>query len=529
MIRIWHWQTRSWQNSRPRIRCTARVHQEVMAEKQEAAVGAIKKEMSGLWLILMLCPVFGISQQENIHSYKKRVLETTEVEILTSYYEQAGRNASVTGGIGTEELTDIAPSIVVSIPLNPDDILSVDVGISTYTSASSSNLDPFDKSGASSNAEGDDDEGEEEDEGNASGVVGSPWVASSGASRQDTWGSVTVGYSHSSDDRDHIFNANASFATEYDYTSIGFGGGYTRLFNEKNSELSLKGNVYLDSWMPRYPTELDTYLEVGGNLNSGFFSNIDILNENGDITNKNSLNTWRPIDGFSLISDKKRNSFALSVSFSQILGKGTQMSVFADVVEQQGWLSNPMQRVYFADIPNYFVGNASSIPNYTSSQNTDVFMLSDDMERLPANRLKIPVGLRINHYFNEILTARTYYRYYFDDWGLQSHTASLELPIKISPNFTIYPSYRYYTQSQIDYFAPFDSHLSVSQYYTSDYDLSRYDAHQYGFGITYTDIFTRFRTWKFGLKSIDLRFNNYQRSTGLTANYFGVGFKFEKD
>ena len=205
------------------------------------------------------------------------------------------------------------------------------------------------------------------------------------------------------------------------------------------------------------------------------------------------------------------------------------MSVFADVVNQQGWLSNPMQRVYFADAPNYFIGNPSSIPYYTSSRNKDVFMLADDMERLPDNRMKFPIGFRLNHYFNEVLTVRTYYRYYFDDWGLQSHTASIELPFKITQNFTLYPSYRYYTQNQIDYFAPFDTHLSTSQYYTSDFDLSAYDAHQIGFGITYTDIFTKFRTWHFGLKSIDLKYNNYQRSTGLNANYFGLGFKFVMD
>ncbi|GLU42894.1 DUF3570 domain-containing protein [Allomuricauda sp. NBRC 101325] len=509
-----------------------------MEEKQEVVVVAINEQKHGFWLILLLMPLWGMAQQENASSYKKRVLESTEVDILSSYYDQTGNNAAVTGGLGTEELSDVAGSIVVSIPLNADDVLSVDLGISTYTSASSSNLNPFDitktggVSGASTGnggiAGGDDDEEDDHNIGNGySGVIGSPWVASSGASRQDTWGNVTVGYSHSSDDRDQIVSAYASFSTEYDYMSIGFGGGYTRLFNEKNTEVSVKGSVYLDNWLPRYPTELDSYLEAGGNLNGGFFTGVDILDSNGQVTDKNGSNTWRPIDGFGLISDKKRNSYALTLSFSQILGKNTQMSVFADVVRQDGWLANPMQRVYFADVNNYFIGNPASIPNYTSSENKDVFMLADDIERLPNSRLKIPIGFRLNQYINEIVTVRTYYRYYFDDWGLQSHTASIELPIKISQNFTLYPSYRYYTQNQVDYFAPFDAHLSTEQYYTSDYDLSQYDAYQYGFGVSYTDIFTRFRTWHFGLKSIDLKYNNYHRTTGLKANYFGLGFKFE--
>jgi hypothetical protein len=67
--------------------------------------------------------------------------------------------------------------------------------------------------------------------------------------------------------------------------------------------------------------------------------------------------------------------------------------------------------------------------------------------------------------------VRTYYRYYFDDWGLSSHTASGEVPIKVSDKFILCPLYRYYTQTAADYFAPFDHHLSKDEFYTSDYNL----------------------------------------------------------
>jgi hypothetical protein len=76
--------------------------------------------------------------------YKKRVLETTEIDFLTGFYIQDGDNAAVSGGIGTEELTDVSATFIIYIPLNDDDILSIDAGISAYTSASSSNIDPFD-------------------------------------------------------------------------------------------------------------------------------------------------------------------------------------------------------------------------------------------------------------------------------------------------------------------------------------------------------------------------------------------------
>ena len=474
---------------------------------------------------MFLFGYLGYSQDEPIATYKKRVLEQTEVDFLMSYYSQDGDNAAVTGGIGTEELTDITPTFVFSIPLNEDDVLTVDAGISSYTSASSSNLNPFDVSGASNSGEDDDDEDDDNDRvqnGQASDIIGSPWVASSGASQQDVWGSITVDYSHSSDDRNFIWNTNISFATEYDYTSFGLGGGVAKLFNEKNTELSAHAKVYIDLWNPLYPTELDSYLDVDGDLDDGFFEDVDILDQNGNISTN-----WQPINGFSLIKDKGRNTYALTLSWAQILNKNSQFSFFVDIVQQQGWLGNPMQRVYFTDTENYFIGNASSIPNYTSKQNKDVFQLADDIERLPDSRFKIPVGFRYNHYLNEKTSLRTYYRFYTDDWGIVSHTASIELPFKISSKFTLYPSYRFYNQTAADYFAPFDEHLSTDQYYTSDYDLSKFSSNQFGFGVSYTDIFTKAHIWKLGLKNIDFRYNYYKRDTGLTANYFALGFKFQ--
>ncbi|NMH88409.1 DUF3570 domain-containing protein [Flavivirga algicola] len=470
-------------------------------------------------------------QKDSISSYKKRVLETTEIDFLMSYYQQEGNHASVAGGIGNEDLTDITPTFVVAIPLNADDVLTIDAGISTYTSASSSNLDPFDASGASNGNGYDDDDDKTvvKKQSSASNVTGSPWVASSGASSQDTWGGINASYSHSSNDRNTIWSANAAFATEYDYASFGFGAGFTKLFNEKNTEISLKAQVYLDTWNPKYPTELDSYLEAGQNLNNGFFNGIDILDQSGNAIDKNSATAWSPFNT-TLIQDRSRNSFTLSLSFSQILSKNAQFSIFLDLVQQKGWLANPMQRVYFQDRANYYIGNATSIPNYASPTNRDVFHLADDIERLPNSRFKIPIGARFNYYINETVSLRAYYRYYFDDWGINSHTASIELPVKLAQGkFAIYPTYRYYNQTAADYFATYESHLSTSEFYTSDYDLSEFNSNQYGLGLRYTDIFTKFKIFNCGLKSFDIKYSIYNRSDGLKAGILSTGFKFILD
>lgn len=419
-------------------------------------------------VFLFLCSVISFGQDNT--TYTKRVLEATEINLLFSYYGQDGKNAAVTGGEGTEELTDATSSIVVKIPVNPDDVLTVDAGISAYTSASSSNVNPLD--------------------GNPNNNA-SPFSASSGASRQDVLVYFNPSYQHSSEDRNSIVSANAYFSSEYDYFSVGFGAGYTRLFNEKNTEIGISANVFLDKWNPQYPIE----------LRNGF--------ADSRISGPGSY-----ASSFAAFENENRNSYAVSFLFSQILNKRLQGSVFLDLVRQKGLLSTPFQRVYFGDVADFFIED---------------FQLADDVERLPDSRFKIPLGARLNYFAGDRFVVRSYYRFYTDDWGITSHTANLEIPIKLSDAFTLYPSYRYYVQTASDYFYTKEDATSILDFYTSDYDLSAYNAHQYGIGARYKDIFTKAKVFMFGLKTVDLRVNAYDRSDGLNAFIFTLGTTFVAD
>ncbi len=411
------------------------------------------------WFFCMV--IFG---QNTDTSYKKRVLETSELETLFSYYSQDGPNAAVTGGEGTEELTDATSTIVLRMPLNADDVLTIDTGISAYTSASSSNVNPFD-------GRGDAD----------------PFDASSGASRSDVLAYFSPNYSHSSDDRNRIWTAKAYVSAEYDYFSIGFGGSYTWLFNERNTEVSLSGQVYLDSWNSQYPIE----------LRGGFTGAVPGYDPD-----------------FVPFVDENRNSYAFTLSFSQILSKRLQALLSVDVVQQDGLLSTPFQRVYFGDVQDFFL---------------EGFQLADDVERLPDTRFKLPIGARLNYYLNDLAIIRTYYRFYYDDWGIIAHTANVEIPLKLSDRFTLYPNYRFYSQTAADHFFEREQAISTLDFYTSDFDLSKYTAHQYGMGVRYKDIFTKTKFLIFGLRTVDLRFAYYDRSTQLDATIVTLGTTFVID
>lgn len=502
-----------------------------MVVKQEVDVDVIKRFriISGLTLLFMFSNYLHAQNTNDTSKvFKKRVLENVEIDLLSSFYSQKGENASVTGGIGNEKLTDFASNIVVSIPIKDDNILTTDLTISAYTSASSSNLNPF--TGASSGDDDDDDnDGRSiQDGSNTTPITGSPWVASTGASASDVWINGTFGFSHSSDDRNKISGLGISISNEYDYASIGFSGSYAHLFNSKNTEINLKTNVYLDSWKPEYPTELKTYYLTNGNLDADFFEGTTILNDQGQASDKNSIYTYNP-SLYKPIDIKKRNTYSFSLGISQVINKSIQFSIFSDFVYQDGWLANPMQRVYFADKENYYIGNALSIPNYQNTNNVDVFHLADDIERLPLQRIKTPIGTKWNFYINEFMVFRLYYRYYVDNWAIQSNTINFEIPLKIGYFITLYPSYRFYNQTASKYFAGYEQHLSSERFYTSDYDLSKFNANQIGFGIQYNDAFEKISIWKLHFKTFALNYAHYQRTNGLQSNIVSLHIKITTD
>ena len=492
-----------------------------MVEKLEEAVGVIRQ-----FLLLVACavPILVSAQVDSLTQFKKKVLDAVEVDVLMSYYEQEGTHAAVTGGLGNEYLTDYSPSIVVRMPVKEDAIITADVGLSAYTSASSSNGNPFNRTGASNT--GEDDVNYPRGSQGGAPPQGSPWIASTGASRKDVLTTVNVGYQKASDDRNRYWGVNLGGSHEYDYESFNAGVSYAQLWNEKNTELSLKGQVYLDRWKPIIPTELhefELFQETFLYNEQSYFRGVSIIDNQG-----NSVAAYRP-DTFESYTSVHRNSFAVSIGLSQVLSPKLQGAIFADIVRQEGLLSNPLQRVYFEDRSDYYVGNFRTLGNYDSTDNTDLFHLADDVERLPSSRLKTPVGMRLNYYLNEYVVLRSYLRYYQDDWGIKSNTLQLEMPIRFSLAWKFVPIYRYYNQTAATYFAPYNSHISTTAFYTSDYDLAQFNSHQWGFSIGYRSVFSTLKLFDFGLKAAQLRAQVYNRSDGLSAFVVSTAFQFVLD
>jgi hypothetical protein len=84
------------------------------------------------------------------------------------------------------------------------------------------------------------------------------------------------------------------------------------------------------------------------------------------------------------------------------------------------------------------------------------------------------------------------FRYYTDDWKLESHTLDIAWQQNLGEGQLIVPSIRWYTQQQAEFYGLYFDENSGTKYFSNDYRLSTYDALSYK--LKYTKYFD---TWSF--------------------------------
>lgn len=371
--------------------------------------------------------------QNDTSGFSKRKLKIQEINLVSSYYKQEGDNAAVTGGLGSQHLTDIANVFDIKLvrydKLRRKHSIDGEVGIDHYTSASSDKVD---------------------------------LQANSSASHADTRIYPSATWTIENEIKGKSISAGASFSNEFDYKSFGVNVGYSKKTHNKNGEFSAKIQAFFDRVSLIRPIELR-----GADYGEDY-----------------------PSTG--------RNSFATSLSYSQIINKNLQIVVLSDLATQQGFLSLPFYRVYFQDG-------------------------SVHQEKLPDNRFKIPLGIRANYFWGDKIIIRTYYRYYADSWGINSHTANVEIPIKITPFFSVSPFYRFYNQTTSKYFLPFEKHTANDAFFSSNYDLSKFNSSFFGCGIRIAPPKGVFGIEHFNM--VEFRYGHYSKNIGLRADIVSINLK----
>jgi len=413
-------------------------------------------------LYLMLLHAFSQSAPADTASFKPRKLKLDEINFVSSYYTQNGDHSAIQGGIGSEKVTDLANGIELKF-------IAYDPLRRKNTLTAGIGLDHHT---AASQA----------------------WVSKTGASR--TGGTriyPSLQWERENEQKGTRFGLGASYSSEYNYHSIGLQTDLG-LKTKHNGEFGLKLSAYFDQVKLIRPSEFNT-TDTITNTSGGTTS---YTTASGRTVTLSAGGTYVS-DGETSIPSSPRNTYTASLSFNQIINTRLQGALLLDVVAQNGYLGLPFHRVYFKDG-------------------------ADSVENLPSTRFKLPVGLRLNYFLGDRVVLRSYYRFYTDDWGIRSHTASLEVPIKLTPFFSISPFYRYYTQTPSKYFAPYETHTESQTYYTSNYALAAFSSQFFGAdirlsppdGIAHTHLAT-----------LELRYGHYTQSTDLVSDVISLNLTFK--
>jgi hypothetical protein len=314
--------------------------------------------LSVVGIFILLFTGFSQSTAKDSSQYKSRKLKFEEANFVTSYYKQNGNNSAVTGGIGTEKLSDFSATFDVKFhrydKKQRKNIFDIEAGIDHYTSASSDKVNP---------------------------------QSISSASHADTRIYPSVNWSRENENKGTTVGAGVSASSEYDYGSIGANLSFAKKTKNRNGEFAAKAQVYLDNLKIILPIELRKNPSAGD-------------------------------EGQSYDSES-RNSFSTSLSYSQIINTKMQIMFLADIIYQQGYLGLPFHRVYFADnsvhvenlpdtrlkIPlgfraNYFAGDKFVVRSF--------YRFYHDDWGLKAHTAELETAIKVTPFFS----ISPFYRYY---------------------------------------------------------------------------------------------------------------------
>lgn len=203
-----------------------------------------------------------------------------------------------------------------------------------------------------------------------------------------------------------VYGLNVS--KEFDYQSIGLSTSFKRYFNQKNSTLTLGLAYNLDSVEP-----------VGG--------------APVGLTNMPVFPAVKATNGTSLDKDV----YDLLVGWTQVISKRDLMQFNFNYGNESGYLTDPYKILSVVD------GTTGDLVADPAQRYL--------FEKRPDSRTRQALYWRWSHQFTDDV-LRLSYRYYWDDWGITSHTLDARYRWELNNRHYLEPHVRYYTQGQADFY-----------------------------------------------------------------------------
>ncbi|MEM9102160.1 MAG: DUF3570 domain-containing protein [Pseudomonadota bacterium] len=162
-----------------------------------------------------------------------------------------------------------------------------------------------------------------------------------------------------------------------------------------------------------------------------------------------SIDEITPSDAelFNRVIKEDKTSYSLSLALSQILSKTQMLQLSLSTTYDDGYLSDP-------------------------------YKLED---RRPDSRLQNVFGMQFRQFLRIASGAlHINYRFFDDDWDMQSHTFEMQWHQNLPHGILISPYLRYYSQKETFFYEPYPLVESPQTFISSDYRLSPFGAVTYG-------------------------------------------------
>lgn len=202
------------------------------------------------------------------------------------------------------------------------------------------------------------------------------------------------------------------FSTEHDYSSLGFSGGLTHDLFQRNTTIGLSGSYSRDAIKP----------EGGAPL--GFSSMQPPSGEEGEGDDEHDDGVQHAKDVFDAV-----------LSVNQVIDRKTIFRMNYSFSHSSGYLSDP-----------YKILSVVQDANSTAPGAPDHYIY----EKRPTGRNKHAVFGEVRRYLGGHAIDIAY-RYFWDNWGVRSHTADMFFTLQLKNGQSVQPHVRWYSQSEADF------------------------------------------------------------------------------
>jgi len=155
-----------------------------------------------------------------------------------------------------------------------------------------------------------------------------------------------------------------------------------------------------------------------------------------------------------------------SIDVSQVLSPRLVAGVTWDLVTEEGFLSNPYQKVRYR--------NRDASRGY-----------SFQPEVAPPTRTGSALALRARYQFPYRFAVHGEYRFYADDWDIRAHTLELGYTHGLGESWVFDAHYRFHTQDGADFYADLFPRENYQEFRTRDRSLSSMTTQTFGVGLSY--------------------------------------------